>query len=144
MFQLANEGKVWWRVNLVTRNAETGDVEDAPVMLLYKIFSRSDIKQREKRLQTALGKLRAAKTEAEMTTATSQFDGIEERNTADVLERVVDWRDISGSDGTALPFTAATLKALLEDEAQYARISAGLLEASRGARVKNSSPGLGG
>ena len=144
MFQLANEGKVWWRVNLVTRNAETGDVEDAPVMLLYKIFSRSDIKQREKRLQTALGKLRAAKTEAEMTTATSQFDGIEERNTADVLERVVDWRDISGTDGTALPFTAATLKALLEDEAQYARISAGLLEASRGARVKNSSPGLGG
>ena len=144
MFQFANENKVWWRVNLVARNAETGDVEDSPVMLLYRIFSRSEIKQREKRLQAALSKLRAAKTETEMATATSQFDGIEERNAADLIDRVCDWRDISGADGAALPFTAAALKALLEDEAQYARISAGLLEASRGARVKNSLPGLGG
>lgn len=144
MFQLANENKVWWKVNLVVRNAETGDAEDAPVMLLYKIFARAELKQREKRMQAALSKLRTAKTEAEMQTATAQFDGIEERNTADVIERVCDWRDISAGDGSALPFTAAALKGLLDDEAQYARISAGLLEASRGARAKNSLPGLAG
>lgn len=144
MFQFANENKVWWKVNLVVRNAETGDVEDSPVMLLYKIFARAELKQREKRLQAALSKLRAAKSEGEMLAATREFDAIEERNASDMIERVVGWRDISGPEGEALPFTREALKALLDDEAQYTRISAGLLEASRGARAKNSLPGLGG
>lgn len=144
MFQFANENKVWWKVNLVVRNAETGDAEDSPVMLLYKIFARGELKQRDKRLQAALSKLRAAKSEGEMLAATREFDAIEERNASDMIERVVGWRDISGPEGEALPFTREALKALLDDEAQYTRINAGLLEASRGARAKNSLPGLGG
>ena len=145
MFQFANEGKVWWKINLVARNEVTGDVEDAPVMMLYRIFTRAELKQREKRLQAALGKLRTAKTDAEMQAATAEFDTIEQRNTADTIERVCDWRDIvSGADSTALPFSRESLKALLDDEAQYTRIASGLLEASRGARAKNSSPGPAG
>ena len=145
MFTFANENKVWWKVNLVARNEATGDVEDAPVMLLYLIFTRSELKQREKRLQAALGKLRTAKTDAEMQAAAAEFDTIEQRNTADTLDRVRDWRDIvSGADSTALQFSRESLKALLDDEAQYTRIASGLLEASRGARAKNSSPGPAG
>lgn len=137
MFTFATEGKVWWRVNLVTRNAETGDCEDSPVMLLYKIFARADLKTREKLLQTALGKLRSAKTDAEMTAASGEFDKIEQVSTSDLLDRVCDWRDIVAAGGDAVPFTRDTLKALLEDAAQYERIATGLLEASRGARAKN-------
>ena len=76
MFQFANEGKVWWKINLVARNEVTGDVEDAPVMMLYRIFTRAELKQREKRLQAALGKLRTAKTDAEMQAATAEVDTI--------------------------------------------------------------------
>lgn len=143
MFTFANENKVWWKVNLVARNA-SGEVADAPVMVLYRLFTRAELKKREKRMQTALGKLRVAKVDADMEAATAEFEAIEEQSTADLIDRVCDWRDIVDADNAALAFSPDMLKALLNDPPQYERIAAGLLEASRGARAKNSSPGPAG
>jgi hypothetical protein len=144
MFQFANEGKVWWRVNLVARDAEGGDPTDVPVFLLYRIYTRKELKERERKLKAPMAKLGQSKDEASMMSILREVEALDDKNAAELVERVHDWRDIGDGKGDPLKFSRERLKALLDDEAQYARISAGLLEASKGARAKNSSPGLAG
>jgi len=145
MFSFANEGKVWWRVNLVARDASGGDPTEAPVSILYRIYTRKELKARERKLlEMPLANLRAAKDAAAVQAAVQEYETLEAGNDAELRERVVGWRDIVTASGDQLPFTQEALDALLNDEAQYPRIAAGLVEASKGARAKNSSPGAAG
>jgi len=153
MFTLANEGKVWWRVNLVARTEEDGEPKDVPVLILYRVYKRSELKARERALNKSVATMTKAVGEARGTTedvedivtkSMREVETIEAETMNDLVARVCDWKQIIGPDGEPLKFSKALLKSLLEDEPQYQRVMAGLREASKGAHAKNSSPGPAG
>ena len=143
MFTFAKEGKVWWRVNLIARDADGGDPREVPVRILYRIYTRAEMKLRERKLAGPLAKLRGSDVNA-IQDALKEAEALNERYDSDLAERICDWGDIAGADGEPLPFSRDALRALLDDDAQYTPLAAGLVEASKGARAKNSSPGLAG
>lgn len=144
MFTFAQDGNVLWPVKLVVRTADGEDPGEAEVKFLFRIFTRAERKAREQSMRGALGALRAANGDVDFAKAEENLRTLEDQAEADLRERVLGWRGIVGADGAELAFTPALRDALLNDEAHYARIAAGLNEASLGARAKNSSPGPAG
>jgi hypothetical protein len=145
MFKFAQDGKVYWPVNLVAFDAAEGaEPVDVKVAFLFKRYTRTELRAREKLLEKPMALLRVAKTEEEISTALDTLNELNDKADADMADRVLGWRGVFDIAGKPLEFSPEVLAALLDDEAQYKRIAAGLNEASRGAKAKNSSPGPAG
>jgi len=137
-FKHAKNNIVFWPVKLIERNPDGGEQSEKVVYIQYRIFGRSERKERERKTRAALSALTSAKPGEEFAAANVAVEKLKEEADADVCNRICGWRDLTDAAGQPLPFSAEALAELLEDEAHFDRIAAGLNEASRGARAKNS------
>lgn len=155
MFGLANEGKIWARVEIPDRNEE-GEIVLVPVRLLLRPYTRAELREQRMvgmrahlqpvlesldRLSSAEGEDAVRTASADVRSAIDSYEAAEIASDRDIASRVCGWRaeDVGGE-----AFAPDLLAALLADEARFQAIRAGLLDASRGARRKNSPPGPAG
>lgn len=152
MFRMADVGQVWWPVAL-TRAIGPDEVEEATVHVLYRIYDREELQ--------ALDRSSAASV-AEQLAADSAGGGGAKANSADdllamidrmieranishdeLMERALDWRGVCDASDEEIPFTRERLEALCRFKPLQRAFLGGLMEASRKAPEKNSSPGPG-
>lgn len=159
MLRLTNSNEVWWRIDVPDRD-DDGELVTRKVRFRLRIFTRAELRERavdrvRKAGEAVAGAMRqmlAARTaedidaaHAALTTAADGMAEAAELDAAEVRDRIVGWNaeDVTGEHGP-VPFTPELRDALLADEARFGALSAGLLEASQGARAKNSLPGPAG
>lgn len=149
MFRYASDGRVRWPLS-VDQLQEDGSTAAAPFSVVYRVFTREELKARDATLREytrRMGELipdgapdtadRAAQRQ-QLTEARVRDDDVQ------LLERVKGWHGIGDQDGNELPFSEATLQAFLNNALMRDLLLTGLLEASSGVRGKNSLPGLAG
>jgi hypothetical protein len=146
MFRFAPKGEVLWPVSVPT--VEDGVIGEATFLVLYKIYTRSELKARSDKLTKALvakvdkinadGKAKAVAGDTQqLQQLVADTEAMQKENEKELLERIRGWRDLTGEDGEPLPFSKANLKAVLDVEVMYGPIERGLTEASKGAKAKN-------
>lgn len=160
MIRIAPDNIVWWRVDVPDRD-DDGELAEKPVRFRLRIFTRAELRHRAlDRAQTGASATAQAMHELVQARAAEAvqdaFKGVEaalarmaedERIREDELrERIVGWNaeDLRDEHDQPVPFTPELRDALLADEARFEALHAGLLQASRGARPKNSLPGPAG
>jgi hypothetical protein len=160
MIKLAQDNVVWWRVNIPDRT-EDGEIVEQPVRFRLRIYTREELKQRgldrgnrgAAETAEAMRRLITVRTRQDIDAALADAQKAITRMAADdtleleeLRSRIVGWNadDIRGPDDEPVSFSEQLRDALLADEARYQALSRGLLEASHGARPKNSLPGPAG
>ncbi|MGH8083873.1 MAG: hypothetical protein ACREPV_01175 [Lysobacter sp.] len=155
MFRLADQGLVWWPVEL-TQSTGPDQVETVTAWFQYRIYTREELREQERAAVERIAAKReqmAAKPEAGAGEVERHgddllalFETVTERqagDTADLLERITDWRGLGDGD-TEEPFSRDRLGALLGYDPIYKQLRTQLFAASREAPRKNSQPGPGG
>lgn len=160
MIRLAADNTVWWRVNVPDRN-DDGEIVEQPVRFRFRIYTRKELKEKALARANAgavataeaMRKLVGQRTREEIDAALAEAEAAiarmgddEELAAQELRDRIIGWRpeDITDQDGQSVSFSEQLRDALLADEARYQALRRGLLEASRGARPKNSLPGPAG
>lgn len=161
MFKLATNNEVWWRIDLPDRDGN-GEVVMVPVRFRLRIYTRQEMQARKlNRIREGAAALADAMTaltqsatpeavETAHTAVIAAVDAIRSTDNDDVAEladRICGWNPadvVDAETGAPVEFTTALRDALLSDEARFKALRDGLLEASRGARSKNSLPGPAG
>lgn len=146
MFRLADLGQVWWPVPL-QQNGEDGQPVEATVHLLLRIYTRAELRERERETLARIGEgLKDGAKPQSVDEVLALAERGEEATTAleaELLERVTDWRGIGDGD-TATPYSREALAALLQWRPIFQAFNAALYTASREAYRKNSEPGPAG
>jgi hypothetical protein len=150
MFRFASDGRVRWPLTL-DQVQEDGSTAAASFIVEYRVLTRDELKAREDALRAYSLKM------AELMPAAGALDTAENANQrraltdervkaddAELRARVKGWSGIGDAAGEALPVTPENLQALLANALLRDVLLAGLIEASTGARGKNSLPGLAG
>lgn len=142
MFKFAKTREAYWPVDLPTRTDE-GALETKRVLIRYRLMTRDELLDANKRLQAATARklaeiAREGKT-ADLDTLLDEMDKESRTEYADLLARVVGWRegDIGDEDGNPLPCSREVVAAMCQDDAIYRALVTGMYAASRGAPVKN-------
>lgn len=146
-YRYARKNRVWWPVDMPSRT-ESGTIEHERVLVLYEILSRPELNDEQIKLQKGVAlKLSELVRKGDL----ASMEGVladmarQDRDDEDRLfKRIHGWRDFEGDDGTPLPFAPELLREMLSDELLFQAFKTGLYSASRGAPIKNSSPGPGG
>lgn len=150
MFRYAKDGCVRWPVTL-TQLQEDGSEAEQTFSVLYHRMTRPELRERNEHLLAYTQRMRdllpqdgaalAAEAIAERQALT-----LAQAATDDALlrARVRDWYGVADQDGAPLPFSADLLGAFLDDDLLRGVLLRGLLDASEGAKSKNSLPGLAG
>lgn len=161
MLKLSPTNEVWWRIDVPDRD-DNGELVAQPVRFRLRIYTRTELKARAaaridaagNALAEAMRAMLSAKSQDDVAAAREAIDAAGQRlaeddqvQADDLRARIVGWNadDITGEeDGQPVEFSEQLRDALLADEARFEALRAGLLEASRGARAKNSLPGPAG
>lgn len=143
MFRFAQSREAYWPVDLPSRSV-TGEVVTHRVLIRYRLMSRSELLEANKRLQAATArKLAEYARKGETADLSAILDEMDRESRAeyeDVLARVTGWRDgdIADETGEPLAYSREVVAAMCEDQAIYQALVAGMYAASRGAPPKNS------
>lgn len=132
MFKFAKNREVLWPVE-VSSPVDGGSVDKFVVKICYKLLTQSEISTR---VRDEMDMMRHA-DDIDKSMASISETELAKRN-QDLMDHIVGWEDIADADsGEPLPFTPENVAAVLD--LPYARpaIGKGLLDASRGAPVKN-------
>ncbi len=141
MFRLADQGKVWWPVTL-SQATGPDEVEEVEVWLLYRIFNRKELRERQREITERVN-AKTGEKPGDVLAALESVMEVEDSEEGELVDRIEDWRGFG--DGEAeLEFSPERLKALLEHRPIYSALRTGLFEASRRGPRKNSKPGPGG
>jgi hypothetical protein len=163
--RISNDNVVPWRIDMPDRD-DNGELVMAPVVFLLRIYTRKELRDRAharvasaiKAMGEAMARLVAVRPEqadaedelraaalAADAAAVAVYDA-ENVEMDDLVSRIVGWRKgiTDAATGAEVPFSETLRDALLADEARYQAVREGLLEASHGARRKNSLPGPAG
>jgi len=150
MFVHANNGCVRWPVE-VNQVQPDGSTTTVTIYITYQRLTRTEQRARDEEILAYSRDFRAlVPTEASPDTDELRAKRValsDARTKADddrLRDRVKGWSNIGDLDGKPLPFTAAALEAFIDDSLLRDTLLSGLLEASVGAKAKNSSPGLAG
>jgi hypothetical protein len=138
MFTYANSGLVWWPVSVSVANTDTGAVEDAKFLALFKIRTRAERRAADRSLQKSILSKTANVTSADdIKKLTAELEKKQDTLEADLLERVRDFKQLLDTAGNEIAFTKETLQAMLATESLFNGFNRALNEASTGARAKN-------
>lgn len=150
MFRLAHTGVVRWPVELLDVD-DQGDPISTTVRVSYRILTRAEQRQYEQARydqlsSQLLGKLKAGAEREDLRAIQVQAETLQAEDLALLRERVVGWAadDVQDQEGQPVPFSAEALEPLMQFECHYRALFQGLLEASRAAVPKTSSPGPAG
>lgn len=163
--RISNDNVVPWRIDMPDRD-DNGELVMAPVVFLLRIYTRKELRDRaHEKVAAALSGLSDAMQRLvgirpddpgageqvqaalrDANTAAEAVRGAEDVELSDLAARIVGWRKgiTNGDTGAEVPYSEPVRDALLADEARYQALREGLLEASHGARRKNSLPGHAG
>lgn len=153
MIRLAASNVVWWRVDVPDRD-DNGELVEQPVRFRMRIFTREELRERAlararrgaadvgaamRRLVDARSSEAVTASMADADAAIARMGEDEQVALEELRERVLGWNpeDVRDQHDQPVAFTPALLDALLDDEARFQALRAGLLAASRGARPKN-------
>jgi hypothetical protein len=137
MFRFAPQRIVFWPVELPQRTEE-GELVTGKAYIGYELLARDELRERTRNRLELLDEGIPAPARIE------RSDKLDAQDGALLRARIKDWRGIENDAGDAVPFKKATLESLLRDPLLYKALLDGLLDASAGARSKNSLPGPGG
>ncbi|HET6805325.1 MAG TPA: hypothetical protein VFH59_07800 [Frateuria sp.] len=150
MFRFASDGRVRWPLS-IDQLQEDGGTAAASFVVEYRAFTRDELKQRDAALREyarQMAELMPVEGALDTADHASKRQALTEaRVKADddqLRERVKGWKGIADPSGAEIPFTPDNLQALLNNVLVRDVLLAGLVEASTGARGKNSLPGLAG
>lgn len=164
--RIAKDNVVPWRVDVPERG-EDGELITVPVVFRFRIYTRQELRdkahQRAAAARIALADAMrslvgvklddpagAVAVEAAAKAAEAAERDIYDADDIDARElaaRIVGWRarDVTDEEtGQPIEFTEQLRDVMLTDEARFHALRVGLLEASHGARRKNSLPGPAG
>lgn len=143
MFLFAADGRVRWPVT-VQQVQPDGSSAEVTITVTYKRLDRDELRARTQAqidLSTRLASMPAAEQAGDrMALLNARIDA----DDALLRERVVGWSGIANAGGTELPYSPELRDALIADALLRKVLLDGLIEASEGAREKNSQPGLAG
>lgn len=150
MFRFAQDGRVRWPVTL-DQLQDDGSTAAQTFAVVYQVMTRDELRARDRELSEFMRQSRAllpAEGAEDTDAAAEQRQQlIDRRVKADdalLAARVKGWFDIADQDGAPIPFSAAALAAFIGNELLRDTLMQGLVDASSGARSKNSRPGLAG
>lgn len=150
MFRFATDGRVRWPLSL-EQMEEGGGSAAQSFIVVYQVLTRDGLKARDQALQAYASAYRAqipADGQADTAEAAAERLRLTEARVRDddalLRERVKGWSGIVDEADQPIAFTAANLDAFLANALLRDALLAGLIEASTGARSKNSLPGLAG
>lgn len=150
MFVHANNGCVRWPVE-VNQVQPDGSTTSVTIYVSYLRLTRTEQRSRDEEIMAYSRDFRSSvPADGETDTDELRAKRVElsnERTKADdqrLRERVKGWSNIGDVDGKPLAFTSQALEAFIDDSLLRDTLLTGLLEASVGAKAKNSSPGLAG
>lgn len=151
MFRFAKDGLVCWPVS-VPQVQEDGSIADQTFTVTYERLTKAERKQRDATVSSYLKQWRALldadgpaevaeqqqKERIALTEARAKIDD-------DLLrKRVKGWAGVTDQEGQPLSFSADVLEAFIDDDLLRNTLLQGLVDASAGAKSKNSLPGLAG
>lgn len=147
MFRFADKGEVLWPVPL-RQSDDSGEVQDVTVRVRYRLLPRKVLRARERLALSRLNvqAVREATTTEALAELLDEVTAREEADEALLLQHVTGWlaEDFCDADGQPVAFAPERLQAMLEFDAFFKPLMAGLHAASREGPAKNSKPGPGG
>lgn len=150
MFVHANNGCVRWPVE-VNQMQPDGSTTTVTIYVTYLRLTRSEQRARDEEILTYSRAFRAlvpadgsADTDELRVQRVALSDSRTKADDDRLRDRVKGWSNIGDLDGKPLAFSLAALEAFIDDSLLRDTLLSGLLEASVGAKAKNSSPGLAG
>lgn len=146
MFRFAKDGCVRWPLSIPQVQTD-GSIADQPFIVTYERLTRAERKQRDSDVAAYLQKFRALLDDGGDLHAAAREALVEARTQQDdqlLRDRVKGWEGITDQAGVTLPFSVDVLDAFIADELLRNTLLQGLVDASAGAKSKNSLPGLAG
>ncbi|WP_130617994.1 hypothetical protein [Dyella amyloliquefaciens] len=150
MFVHANNGCVRWPVE-VNQVQPDGSTTTVTIYITYQRLTRTEQRARDEEIIAYSRQFRLlVPADGESDTDDLRAKRValsDERTKADddrLRTRVKGWSNIGDIEGNPLAFTAQALEAFIDDSLLRDTLLSGLLDASVGAKAKNSSPGLAG
>jgi hypothetical protein len=150
MFRFANSGRVRWPISL-DQVQDDGSTAQQTFAVVYRVLTREEQQARDNEVAEFLRQSRAllpADGAPDTSDAAAQRRKLVARRVkaddALLADRVTGWFDIADQDEKPIPFSATALSAFLRNELMRDTLLQGLVDASSGARAKNSRPGLAG
>lgn len=150
MFRFANDGRVRWPLT-IDQLQDDGSTAAQAFAVVYQVMTRDELRERDRAITEFMRQHRAlmpAEGAEDTTDAAAQRQQLIDRRVAadDALltARVKGWFDIADQDEQPIPYSATALAAFLRVELIRDTLLQGLVDASSGARSKNSRPGLAG
>lgn len=150
MFRFAKDGRVRWPVSVEQVQAD-GSTATQSFAAVFVTLTRDELRTRDAAMIEYTRQMRALlptdgqpDTDANSIQRQALTDARMSADDALLLSRVKDWDGIADQDDQPLPFSGDTLTALVNNELMRGVLLNGLIDASSGARSKNSQPGLAG
>lgn len=145
MFRFAPQARVFWPITLEARNPETGEIAEGRAYVLYSLLTREELRARQRELtQTIASRITTAKTAEDLQQIIDDQLAIDRKYDDELVKHIHGWKEVNSNDDQPLPFDETTLRAMLADPLLHKAFAQGLLDASNGAKTKNSSPGPAG
>lgn len=140
MYEFAPKRNVLWPVDMPQQSEDGSEAPPRRMLIRYKLLTRTELAARNAIIARSLvGNLTGVTDPNEAERIIAAAEQRAAANAEQLRERVLGWRD--PASGKAGDFTAEEREALLEDFPTFDALLRGLVEASEGARAKNSSPG---
>ena len=144
MFKFAVNRQVLWPVVVhIPRDDGSGEGLEAQVKIRYRLLTQAELTARAREDLESARVVGGDQTVVEGLLAQISPERIEQR-LQELKDRITGWEDFADEQGEPLPFTPENLAAVLDVPYLRGPIERGLVEASQGARAKNSSPGSAG
>lgn len=146
MFRFAKDGCVRWPLS-ISQVQPDGSIADQPFIVTYLRLTPDERTQRDTDVSAYLTKFRAllADDTGGQDAERAALAAARKKQDDQLLrDRVKDWSGIGDQDGVTLSFSADLLDAFLADDLLRNTLLQGLVDASAGAKSKNSLPGLAG
>lgn len=134
-YRFAPQREVFYPITLERLREDGGGTYEVTFKIRYRLLTRGEMRRLLRETLQPPGQDDAPAEGAMRASLAAALDdeGIA-RHDAEVLDRVTGWEGIAGEAGAPLEFSRATLVAMMEADAQFARaVERGLWDASRGA-----------
>jgi len=146
MFRFAKDGCVRWPLSIQQVQPD-GSIADQSFIVTYLRLTPDERTQRDTDVAAYLKQFRDLLVDDNNGQDAERAALVAARKKQDdqlLRDRVKDWSGIGDQDGVTLPFSADLLDAFIADELLRNTLLQGLVNASTGAKSKNSLPGLAG
>lgn len=150
MFRFAQDGLVRWPVSL-QQLQDDGSTAEQTFTVTYQRLTKAERRQRDADVTQHLHAFRELLAATEVGD-TAELQGaraalVDTRAAVDddlLRDRVKGWDGVTDQEGKPLPFSGDLLEAFIDDDLLRNTLLQGLVDASAGAKSKNSLPGLAG